>query len=90
VRLLHDLVGIWLAAAGDALPARNRPAAEIGSLMPETEMTSFRLPSDIVTALRKLAEEQGETLSDVLRQAALAKLGICPTCGRRTEVGKRL
>jgi hypothetical protein len=50
--------------------------------MAETEMASFRLPGDIVAALRKLAEDRGETLSDVLRQAALAKLGICPTCGR--------
>lgn len=45
-------------------------------------MTSFRLPGDIIAALRKLAEDRGETLSDVLRQAALVRLGICPTCGR--------
>lgn len=50
--------------------------------MAETEMTSFRLPGDIIAALRKLAEDRGETLSDVLRQAALVRLGICPTCGR--------
>lgn len=54
--------------------------------MAETEMASFRLPGDVVPALRKLAEEQGETLSDVLRQAALAKLGTCPTCGQPVTI----
>ena len=50
-----------------------------------TEMASFRLPGDLVAALRSLAEENGESMSDVLRRAALMVLGICPTCGRKTE-----
>jgi hypothetical protein len=50
-----------------------------------TEMTSFRLPGDVVAALRVLAEENGETLTDVLRKGALMVLGKCPTCGRDVE-----
>jgi hypothetical protein len=50
----------------------------------DTEMTSFRLPSEIVQALRKRAEENGESLSDALRRGALMVLGICPTCGQET------
>jgi hypothetical protein len=38
------------------------------------EMASFRLPADVVTALK--------TLTDVLRKGALMVLGKCPTCGR--------
>jgi hypothetical protein len=50
--------------------------------MPDTEMTSFRLPVEIVAALRKHAEERGETLTDTMRRAALTILGTCPTCGQ--------
>jgi len=46
-------------------------------------MTSFRLPGDIVAALRKHADDSGETLSDVLRRGALMVLGTCPTCGQK-------
>ena len=46
-------------------------------------MTSARLPADILAALRKLADENDETLSDLLRRGALMVLGICPTCGQR-------
>lgn len=46
--------------------------------------TSFRLPADIVTALRERAERNGESVSDLLRRAALMVLGICPTCGQPT------
>ena len=49
------------------------------------EMTSFRLDAQIVAALRKHAGERGETLSDVLRHAALLVLGYCPTCRRKME-----
>jgi hypothetical protein len=48
-------------------------------------MTSFRLDTDIVTALRKRAGERGESLSDVMRSAALLILGYCPTCQRKVE-----
>ena len=48
-------------------------------------MTSFRLSPDLVEALRKHAEENGESLSDVLRRAALLVLGICPTCGQKWD-----
>ncbi len=53
-----------------------------GPEMPKTEMASFRLPGDVVAALRTRAEVTGETFSDVLRRAALQLLGICPTCGQ--------
>jgi ribbon-helix-helix CopG family protein len=52
--------------------------------MTQREMTSFRLEPEIVAALRKHAEERGESLSDVLRRAALLVLGYCPTCQRKT------
>lgn len=45
-------------------------------------MTSVRLPAALTAALRKHAAESGETLSDVMREAALRLLGVCPTCGR--------
>lgn len=58
--------------------------------MPDTEMTSFRLPADVVTALRKLGGETGETMSDLLRRGALIVLGICPTCGREANPDGRI
>ena len=33
--------------------------------------------------LKKRAEENGESLSDLLRRGALMVLGICPTCGQK-------
>ena len=51
--------------------------------MAETEMASARLPAEIVAALKKHAEGNGETLSDTLRRGALMVLGICPTCGQK-------
>jgi hypothetical protein len=48
----------------------------------DTTMTSFRLPSDVVEALRRHAEERGETLTETMRRAALTLLGTCPTCGQ--------
>jgi hypothetical protein len=50
--------------------------------MADSEMTSFRLPADLVAALRQRAAENGESLSDLLRRGALMVLGICPTCGQ--------
>jgi hypothetical protein len=64
--------------------------------MAETEMASARLPGEIVAALKKLAEENGESLSDMLRRGALMVLGICPTCGQKAaaenepDLGKEL
>ena len=52
------------------------PSAESGTPI------SVRMPADVVAALRKRAEESGESLSNVLRRAALMALGICPTCGQ--------
>jgi hypothetical protein len=46
-------------------------------------MASFRLPADLVTALRQRATEDGESLSDILRRGALMVLGVCPTCGQK-------
>jgi hypothetical protein len=51
--------------------------------MADTEMASARLPADLVSALRKRADENGDSLSDLLRQGALLILGICPTCGQK-------
>jgi hypothetical protein len=55
--------------------------------MADTEMTSFRLPGDVVAALRKMADEGGETVSDLLRRGALMILGTCPTCGQDWKPG---
>ena len=49
--------------------------------------TSFRLPADMVEALRKKGNETGESMSDLLRRGALMVLGTCPTCGRPAEPG---
>lgn len=46
-------------------------------------MASFRLPAELAAALRKHATENDESLSDVMRRAALMVLGICPTCGQK-------
>jgi len=43
------------------------------------------MPADLLDALRKHAEQNGETLSDTVRRAALLLLGICPTCGHKAE-----
>ena len=48
--------------------------------------TSFRLPADVTEALRKLGDDTGETMSDLLRRGALMVLGICPTCGREANL----
>jgi hypothetical protein len=69
-------------AAGEAAAGR-------GGVVAETEMASARLPGEIVAALKKRAEENGESLSDMLRRGALMVLGICPTCGQKApEAGK--
>jgi hypothetical protein len=49
-------------------------------------MASFRLPGDVVAALRKLGNQTGESMSDLLRRGALVVLGICPTCGREANL----
>lgn len=46
-------------------------------------MVSFRLPGDLGAALKQRAADNGESLSDVMRRAALLELGICPTCGQK-------
>jgi hypothetical protein len=57
--------------------------------MAEREMASVRLPTEIVAALRKRAEETGESFSDQIRAGALMLLGICPTCGQKAlEAGE--
>lgn len=48
----------------------------------EKEMLSVRMPFELGAALRAHAYETGESLSDVLRRAALLVLGRCPTCER--------
>ena len=53
--------------------------------MADTEMTSFRLPADLLGALRERAQENGESLSDTMRRAALMILGVCPTCGHEQK-----
>ena len=50
--------------------------------MADAPMASFRLPVDVMAALRQRGEETGESVSDMLRQGALMVLGICPTCGQ--------
>jgi hypothetical protein len=51
--------------------------------MANSPPTSFRLPADVLAALRERGEETGESVSDMLRQGALMVLGICPTCGQK-------
>ena len=53
--------------------------------MTDSEMTSFRLPTELMTALREHAKKNDEPLSDVLRRAVLLLIGICPTCGHKIE-----
>lgn len=49
------------------------------------EMISVRVKPELLTALRLLADERGESLSETLRRGALLVLGHCPTCHRRVE-----
>ncbi len=51
--------------------------------MADSEMASARLPAEMVAALKQMAAETGESLSDLLRRGALLVLGICPTCGQK-------
>ncbi len=51
--------------------------------MAEDKVASIRLPGDLAAALKQRADENGETLSDVVRRGALMVLGICPTCGQK-------
>ena len=51
--------------------------------MADSSPASFRLPVDVLAALRRRDEETGESISDMLRQGALMVLGICPTCGQK-------
>lgn len=51
------------------------------------EVASFRLP-DLVAALRKRADENDETVSDLMRRGCLMVLGICPTCERPVPDGQ--
>lgn len=44
------------------------------------EVISFRLPRELAAALRKLAQERHESLTDVLCRASFLVLGICPQC----------
>ena len=54
--------------------------------MADTQPTSFRLPVDVMAALRLRGDQTGETVSDMLRQGALMLLGVCPTCGQKVPV----
>ena len=40
---------------------------------------------DVTRAMQELANQRGETFSDVMRDAALLLLGNCPTCGHKIE-----
>lgn len=51
--------------------------------MADAPPTSFRLPVDVLAALRLRGEETGESVSDMIRQGVLMLLGICPTCGQK-------
>ena len=51
--------------------------------MADAPLTSFRLPADVLAALRQRGKETGESVSDMLRAGALMVLGICPTCGQK-------
>jgi Ribbon-helix-helix protein, copG family len=48
---------------------------------------SVRIPSEILAELRKLADEDGITFSEVVRRGLLMLLGYCPTCGHKTVPG---
>lgn len=50
--------------------------------MAKDDMASVRMPADLLKALRGRAEAEGVSLSDIMRQAALIALGVCPTCGQ--------
>ena len=46
---------------------------------------SLRMDPDMVTAVQALADQSGETFSDIMRRGALMVLGKCPTCGHKIE-----
>ena len=43
---------------------------------------SVRMDADLRQALIDLANERGESISDVIRRASLQLIGTCPTCGQ--------
>jgi hypothetical protein len=45
------------------------------------EILSVRVPSALAGALRQLADEQGKTVSDVLRDAAIRAVRDAEPCG---------
>lgn len=49
---------------------------------------SARLPADLLAALRAHAEENDETVSDLVRRGALMVLGVCPTCGQKAPAAE--
>ena len=55
----------------------------------DDKVASIRLPAELAAALKRHAEENGETLSDAMRRGALMVLGICPTCGQPASAPER-
>ena len=51
--------------------------------MSDDKVASIRLPVELAAALKRRADERGESLGDVMRRGALMVLGICPTCGQK-------
>lgn len=46
------------------------------------QTVSLRLDEEIADALHNAAEDQGVTMTSLIRKALLDYLGTCPTCGQ--------
>lgn len=51
----------------------------------DTVMTSIRLPRRVHAKLRKVAEATRRPASDIITDAIVAALSVCPSCGRDHE-----
>jgi Arc/MetJ-type ribon-helix-helix transcriptional regulator len=49
-------------------------------------MVSVRLPNDMLAALRKMADDGDESMSELIRRGILMMLVVCPTCGQECNV----
>ena len=70
-----------VAVAADQAGKRGEEGS--GVVADVEERASFRLPGDLMAALKAHAAETGESFSDLVRRGALMVLGICPTCGQK-------
>lgn len=51
--------------------------------MANEKVESLRMDPELSARLRRMADEKGQTFSDVMREAVRSYLGDCPACGQQ-------